>query len=139
MGTTEAAQHGLAQTARQAATSPWLIAAIIALSLKAPLIVIGVLNPQGISGIVPPTAVGPGLFLTLAFLGSSIVFLALRSWFGVISTGAYGLYSSIGGALLLNQYPWWAAAIMLTSVGALAFTVLAVRSGSFARRSSSGS
>ncbi|NOJ58891.1 hypothetical protein [Arthrobacter sp. 260] len=127
----ETTQHGLTETTPRAITPVWLVAAIVALGLKAPLIVIGLLNPEGIAGVVPPTAVGPGLFLTLAFLGSSIVFLALRSWFGVVSTGAYCLYSAIGGALLLAEYPWWAAAIVATSVGALIFTLLATRSGIF--------
>ena len=127
-------------TLRSTASTPsgsfFVRAAIVSLSLKAPLVVVGVLNPVGVPGAIPPTAIDAGLFLTLAFLASGIVFLARRHWFGVVSTAAYCMYSLVGGFMLAPSYLLWAGAIIATSTGALIFTAFALRSKAFIRQSS---
>lgn len=123
----------LGSTTSELSATFYVRAAIGALSLKAPLVVIGILNTFGVPGAIPPTPINAGLFLTLAFLTSGIVFLALRHWFGVVSTTAYCMYSLIGGILMAPAYPLWAGAIIATSAGALVFTALALRAKAFTR------
>lgn len=114
-----------------ARTSKFARAAATSLLCKIPLVAIGVLNSSGIAGLVPPTQIGIGLYLSLAFLASSIVFLWRAHWFGGLSAAAYGIYTTIGGALLMAAYPWWGSAIVLTSVLCLIFTVVAFLRGEF--------
>jgi hypothetical protein len=110
---------------------PFVRAAAIALAFKLPLVAVGVSNPDGIARIAPPTQVGPGLFLSLAFLVSSIIYLLRRHWFGAASAVAYTIYTVIGGALLIGDYPLWASAVLITSIAALAFVVMAFRQREF--------
>lgn len=112
---------------------PFARAAAIALAFKLPLVAVGVSNPDGIAGIVPPTEVGPGLFLSLAFLASSIVYLLRRHWFGAVSAVVYTVYTVIGGALLLGDFPFWAGAVLVTSIAALGFVVMAFRHREFSQ------
>lgn len=112
---------------------PYARAAAVSLALKLPLIVVGVSNPGGIQGVAPPTEVGPGLFLSLAFLASSVVYLLRQHWFGAVSAAVYTIYTVIGGALLLADFPFWAVAVLITSVAALVFVVLAFRRGEFSQ------
>lgn len=112
--------------------SRFAVAAAVALAVKIPLVVVGVTNPDGIAGAVPPTEIGVGLVLSLAFLASSIVFLLLRRWFGAASAIAYALYTLVGGVVLLaGGYPLWGALVAATSGAALALTTVAVLRGAF--------
>lgn len=124
---------------RSSAAGRWATAAAVVLAVKFPLVVVGVTNPDGIAGVVPPTEIGVGLFLSLAFLASSIVFLLLRHWFGAVSAIAYGLYTLVGGSILIGSYPLWGAAVAVTSALALAFTIVAIVRGAFRARSRTGS
>jgi hypothetical protein len=118
---------------RSTSRFPFSRAAAIALAFKLPLVAVGVSNQDGIAGIVPPTEVGPGLFLSLAFLASSIIYLLRRHWFGAASAVVYALYTVIGGALLVANFPFWAGAVLLTSLAALGFVLMAFRRREFSQ------
>jgi hypothetical protein len=101
------------------------------LALKLPLVAIALASPDGTGDLVPSTEVGPALYAGLGFLGSSILLVLLRWWFGAVSAFTYAGYSFVGGLLLMPDYTWWGLAIASTSAGALACLVLAFRNGDF--------
>ncbi|MFV0375204.1 hypothetical protein [Microbacterium sp.] len=121
-------------TRLRAAGRGWSTAAAVALLLKTPLVVIGVTHPNGVAGVVPPTEIGPGLWVSLTFLASSVVFILGRHWFGAVSTIAYCTYTAVGAVLMAAQFPLWAGAILVTSPAALAFTITALTRREFSAR-----